>query len=263
MNEEIEYAKMLEIPVSTVNVVPKKRRFRAKKNDLKEKLITKINNRADGETETTDFASDEPQEETFDAELKTLDFSPEPVQEREPPKTKSDRRAGIALTVEFGIACALCATIFLTNAFMPTSAINTFFRSFGENKVAETKKYSDFALKSVVSELSNADVELSENGVISFSDACCVYPTVDGKVKTVFRNADGTYDVTVGHTDDFYSVTSGLSSVYYKEGESVYAGVPMGYTNGENVVRVMMYSDEELLSCLQQSEGGIAWTEAQ
>ena len=44
-------------------------------------------------------------------------------------KTKAERRSGIFLTVEFALACALCGTIFLTNVFMPTSAINTFFRS--------------------------------------------------------------------------------------------------------------------------------------
>ena len=47
MNEEIEYAEMLEIPVSTVNVVQKKRRVRGK--GLKEKLIARINGEAEEE----------------------------------------------------------------------------------------------------------------------------------------------------------------------------------------------------------------------
>ena len=41
MNEEIEYAEMLEIPVSTVSVTEKRRKFRKNKGDLKEKLISK------------------------------------------------------------------------------------------------------------------------------------------------------------------------------------------------------------------------------
>jgi len=47
MNEEIEYAEMLEIPVSTVNVVKKKnRRVRGKNQpNLKERLISRVNNR--------------------------------------------------------------------------------------------------------------------------------------------------------------------------------------------------------------------------
>ena len=44
MNEELEYAEMLEIPVSTINVVRKKSR-RAKNAGLKEKLITHVNRR--------------------------------------------------------------------------------------------------------------------------------------------------------------------------------------------------------------------------
>lgn len=47
MNEEIEYAEMLEIPVSTVNVVKKKNRRVRGKNapNLKERLISRVNNR--------------------------------------------------------------------------------------------------------------------------------------------------------------------------------------------------------------------------
>ena len=50
MNEEIEYAEMLEIPVSTVSVTEKRRKFRKNKGDLKEKLISKVNDRAAGAT---------------------------------------------------------------------------------------------------------------------------------------------------------------------------------------------------------------------
>lgn len=47
MNEEIECAEMLEIPVSTVNVVKKKNRRVRGKNapNLKERLISRVNNR--------------------------------------------------------------------------------------------------------------------------------------------------------------------------------------------------------------------------
>ena len=48
MNEEIEYAEMLEIPVSTVSVTEKRRKFRKNKGDLKEKLISKVNDKAAG-----------------------------------------------------------------------------------------------------------------------------------------------------------------------------------------------------------------------
>ena len=47
MDEEMEYAEMLEIPVSTVNVTKKRGRKPKKTQDLKEKVITKVNDNAD------------------------------------------------------------------------------------------------------------------------------------------------------------------------------------------------------------------------
>ena len=47
MNEEIEYAQMLEIPVSTVNVVKKRGRKPKKSTALKEKVISKVNDAAE------------------------------------------------------------------------------------------------------------------------------------------------------------------------------------------------------------------------
>ena len=61
MNEEIEYAEMLEIPVSTVNVIHKKRRKKAQKAQieapipapsLKSSVIAQVNNRVDDEQVT-------------------------------------------------------------------------------------------------------------------------------------------------------------------------------------------------------------------
>lgn len=217
MNEEIEYAEMLEIPVSTVNVVQKKRRIRGKNPpNLKDRLISRINNRvgADsrrfpvprprirsrrtpsllpprtppsrtpprapcatipssneyayregGERLDTVLLSDAPgkkkkrgffagNDEGADAEADGYEYAV---------KTPVERRAGILLTAEFALACLLCGGIFLTNVFMPTSAINTFFRSLmpSETTSTDNRVYSDFELGSVVSELSDAELSVS------------------------------------------------------------------------------------------------------
>ena len=52
MNQEIEYAEMLEIPVSTVNVVRRRQKSGKKPSSLQETLIDKINNRPEEEIET-------------------------------------------------------------------------------------------------------------------------------------------------------------------------------------------------------------------
>lgn len=326
MNEEIEYAEMLEIPVSTVNVVKKKnRRIRGKNApNLKERLISRVNNRvgdpdysrsapADtfaqdplyaaaenaaledaaqnsplpdsevnayaysdgGERMDTVLLSDESTEKGWGRKKKQRFFeedaafegeSFENEQGRYAMKTPAERRSGIFLTVEFALACALCGTIFLTNVFMPQSAINTFFRSLmpATAEKADTRVYSDFTLTSIVSELSDAEITVSPTGVLTFTDECCVYPAVDGKVSSVVKNSDGTYDVKISHTDSFYGVIGGLDYVYYETGEKVYANVPVGYSKGETAVRVMMYSGDELLNCYTvDSENCLTWAKSE
>ena len=285
MNEEIEYAEMLEIPVSTVNVVQKKRRARGKGGSLKEKLIARINGEGDlreeriAENAAIDAARDSAAEaedgindyayrtdgvETVrlgGAEKKRRLFAEE---EEDKMSAPGGRRVGILLTAEFAVACLLCGGIFLTNVFVPQSAINTFFRSLmpTESAAADERIYSDFELGSVVSELSDAELDLSPAGVLSFTDECCVYPAVNGTVGEVTENADGTFDLRIDYSESFCGVFGGLDYVYYQAGDKVYANVPVGYSNGESAVQVTMYADGELLNCYTVSaDNELSWTE--
>ncbi len=325
MNEEIEYAEMLEIPVSTVNVVRKKRGRKRKtesvqaetvtpaqaSSDLKESVIAQVNDKLlvspEGEN-----ASVENGEITADAQLfaesanseGVLDFNDIPQridtvrlysederfaqssgarlygsdyaldgengQEdggmyRTNRETRAQKRARIVLAAEFAAACALCGAIFLTNVFMPGSAINTFFRSLGgEEKAAATdvRSYEDFTLSSVVSSLSDTELTLDETGVLTFQDECCVYPAADGTVSAVEKAEDGTYTVRIAHSDSFSGVIGGLDVVYYAVGDEVKANVPVGFTGGETQVQVTMYSGGELLNCFRLTEENcLAWTQ--
>ncbi len=283
MNEEIEYAEMLEIPVSTVNVVRKKQRKKTAASDtlaIKDSVIASVNDRVN----TT------PQEVSADSELfaeaanseGTLDFDPVPDRidtvrlystsdgdnelrpydyplNEEPSRTK--RAVKLALGIEFGVACALCGGIFLTNVFMPNSAINTFFRSIHSSEPAAiVRPYTDFTLSPVVSELSDAKLTLSPSGILSFTDECCVYPAADGKVSEVTQTADGLYTLKINHTEDFTGVFTGLNSVYYAVGEEVKSNVPIGYSQGEAEVQVTMYSKGQLLNCFELTEENcLAW----
>ena len=47
MSEQIDYAEMLEIPVSTLNVTKKKSR-KKREPDLKEQAVAAVNERAEG-----------------------------------------------------------------------------------------------------------------------------------------------------------------------------------------------------------------------
>ncbi|MBQ8308566.1 MAG: M23 family metallopeptidase [Clostridia bacterium] len=313
MNEEIEYAEMLEIPVSTVNVVRKKR-ARKRKNerarehaetppsDLKESVIAQVNDKllddpveneitADAalfaesanSTGNIDF-SDIPEridtvrlysarEKAFrredirlDAEDYTFengDLANEGGRYASKRETKAEKRVRFVLGAEFAAACALCGAIFLTNVFMPSSAINTFFRALdgsAQTTNTDNRTYADFTLSSVVSELSDAELTLSPTGILSFTDECCVYPAADGKVSAVTQNADGTYTLKIAHSDTFTGVIGGLDQVYYQEGDTVKANVPVGYSTGEAEVQVTMYSDGALLNCFELTEENcLAW----
>ena len=276
MNEEIEYAKMLEIPVSTINVLHKNRKLKFHATNLKEKLIAKVNEE-DEQTPTLENDGEEAEEKDGE-EINTVrvgrdvddfyseteenqeDFSPYlSVQEH-----KKQKRANIILSVEFAAACALCGAIFLTNVFMPNSAINTFFTSLAQPKQeqTDTRTYTDFELGSVLGAYSEIELELSDAGVLSFTGEGCVYPVADGKVANITQDESGLYTVTVAYSDSFQGVISGLDFVYYQQGQDVKGNVPMGFSKGQSQVQVTMYSQGELLSCFEMDETNcLTWVE--
>lgn len=322
MNEEIEYAEMLEIPVSTVNVVQKKRRHkrandqenipapqhidnRPQKTDtfLRDSVIAQVNGKM--ETPQKAHATDTPYV-TADAQLFAegansegyLSFEPESdrmqtVRLYASGEMQSDERAldgeeyaneyqnrggryamnaqkrpsrgvRILLNTELALACALCGAIFFTNAFLPNSAVNTFFRAINTPKEeVVVKHYSDFDLAPIVSLRSDAELTLSSAGVLSFTDDCCVYPAANGTVQEVTRSQEGLFTVKIGYTDTFTGVFYGLDTVYYNVGDEVKANVPVGYTTGNSEVQVTMYSDGSLLNCFELTEENcLAWIDA-
>ena len=198
----------------------------------------------------------------MDGELAAEDFSlDEGGMYEMNPRSKA---VNLALKIEFGVACALCGAIFLTNVFLPQSAINTFFRALNTPTEEVAKQYSDFTLAPVVSALSDAELTLSDAGVLSFTDECCVYPAADGKVLEVTKNEEGAYTVTVGYSSSFTGVLQGLDSVYYGVGDTVKTNVPIGYSLGEREVQVTMYSNGELLNCFELTEENcLAWIPAE
>ncbi len=326
MNEEIEYAEMLEIPVSTVNVVQKKRRRKRTEeqapisassahNDtvppktdafLRDSVIAQVNGKLETPQPTPPA---ETPHITADAQLFAegansegyLSFEPEPdrmhtVRLYASGEMQSDERdfeddgydgydgeyqnrggryamntqkrpsrgLRILLNTELALACALCGAIFFTNVFLPGSAINSFFRAMNTPKEQTVAKhYSEFELAPIVSLRSDADLNLSATGVLSFTDDCCVYPAANGTVKEIARADDGLYTVKVGYTDTFTGVFYGLDTVYYNVGDEVKANVPVGYTAGNSEVQVTMYSDGDLLNCFELTEENcLAWIDA-
>lgn len=311
MNQEIEYAEMLEIPVSTVNIERKKKRGRkprmpkqenleSKPTDLKETVIAQVNGRLDQSPQEkisadaalfaesansvgrVDFDSVNERIDTVrlysEEEKNTARFYAQEYafdgEENENAagryafkEERAQKRARVALGIEFAAACALCGAIFLTNVFVPGSAINTFFRTLSTpqaNTQADTRNYTDFTLTNVVSDFTDVEMTLSPTGILTFTEKCCVYPAADGTVSAVQQNADGTYTVRVAHSDSFSGVIKGLQCVYYAVGDTVKANVPVGFSDGESQVQVTMYSQGELLNCFEITEENcLAWVQSE
>ena len=325
MNQEIEYAEMLEIPVSTVNVVRKKRRKKADNIPqsvqntaqtphapalfaqseptplLKDTVIAQINERVGEEENNTAQTNETPFTPAEDIQTEgalRLDPVPERIDtvrlyaedelrdfrqnkfgvegaifqsEKENGHTRyalnkenqTPKAVRITLGIEFAAACVLCGAIFLTNVFMQGSAINTFFRGVtgvGQTETVNNRVYSDFELSSIVSNLSDVTLSLSDAGVLSFTDECCVYPAADGEVAEITQNADGAYTMKIQYSNTFTGIFNGLDQVFYAVGDTVKSNVPVAFSDGETEVQVTMYSDGELLNCFRLTEENcIAW----
>lgn len=250
MNEELDYAEMLEIPVETVTVHRKERK-KHREPDLQERLVEQVNDRMEESAE-------ENEEDPAYAESRTIAREDKPV-------SRKKKLVRWLLIGEIAAVCALCATIFLTNVFMSNSAINTFVRglfrgSETQQTTADPRVYSDFKLTPVVNDTVDAEIAVSSTGVLSFTANCSVYPPCDGKVSSVTGDETSGYSVEIKHSDTFSTIISGLDTVYAAEGDAVKGNLPVGYSGGEKEVRVMMYSQGALLNCFTVNDNTLAWS---
>lgn len=254
MNDEIDYAEMLEIPVETVTVRKrerKKARHETANGDLGEQLVAEVNERLE-ETPEEPVPENSENDPNF-AESKQIARSEKPV--------KKKSRAKKILIAELAAVCGLCAVIFFTNIFMVDSAINTFVRGLfqGEATATDNREYSDFNLSPVVNDGVDAALTVSDTGVLSFTAKCSVYSPANGTVNKVNGSAETGYTVEIKHSENFSTIISGLDTLYLAEGDAVMSRIPLGYTDGEGAVNVMMYSGDTLLNCYSAEDNKLAW----
>lgn len=253
MEQELDYAEMLEIPVSTVNVVKKKSLFKrrsaekqivqapeANEDELKERVVESVNERVGAYVYSEDL-SERPEAEN---KRHTLKFG----------KDKASR----ILIGELVAVCVIAVAIFLTNVFMPTSAINTFIGSFSKNTAETEPDYSDFELSAVVSELSDVNVQIADGGYLYFKAESCVYPVCDGRISSIIAD-EGNYTVQIAHTSRFSSVVTGLSSVYCSTGDEVRSNLPFAFSDGKEEVQISLYDGGKLLRCYSLSGEVPVW----
>ncbi|MBQ3234897.1 MAG: hypothetical protein IJA97_01930 [Clostridia bacterium] len=239
---ELEYVKMLEVPVNSSEVIFKQ--SKGKKKDVKKRVIEKVN----GEGE---------KDQTSEKAKKGLRLS----FKKKPKKEKSKKEEG---SVEiknggFDIVSMQVVTIFvlivgiiLTNIFFENSGMNRLMRSaLSDESTAIEKQYSEFT---ALSPSKSSSVSLVD-GVMTVESGS-VYSPCDGVVESVVSSDSG-YVVTVCHSDSFLSVISGLESVYVSAGDTVYPSIPVGYSEGQS--NVSMFSDDAILTSYIITDERIEW----
>lgn len=257
MEDKIQYANMLEIPVETCSIKttnPTKKKAKPKKvnpENVKEQLLSKINSSQEETTDEMGVKQDNQQAPSIEQEISY---------EKSLLKPNKKRFKLSAITIQLMVIGALIVTIFITNSVYPNSGLNVFMRGiFGsENQteqVVDNREYQEFS--PVLN--SNGEVSLAD-GVMTITGEGSVYSTVSGKVTSVELQDDGTYSVTIAHSEKFNSLLTGLDRVYVSQGENVFNTIPVGYVD-DSVNMCFKNEEGEIIGNYQVVDGSVVWAE--
>ena len=268
MNEKLQYAEMLNIPVNTSTVtykVKKKPLFKRYKNDdkVKEELIAKVNSENGVVLHEIAPETVEPENEVkplIEAENEQTNESVLPV-DYQPTvsitKAKKCKKAELKVNVvgvQLVVIGILAAIICLTSALVPNSGINVFFREvFGKSQAEDTRGYEDFSATVPVS------TSLSINdGVMTMSGKASVYPPCDGILTSLIKEQTGKYTMTITHSENFKTVISGVDYAYAEQGGSVFKNVPVGYVK-ESATLCFKDGDDSLITGYGLNGDAVVW----
>ena len=271
MASDLDYAKMIEIPLNTCEYQTKKRKTLFKKKkfiSLINKKLSANNAQAlnNNELDAT-FANATANEQTkpekerdspSKSENKTLTTKSEPAQTKNLPAlyvSKKEKIKNAIISAQVVAVFALVSAIILTNVFWENSGMNTLFKSvFNSQQIAtDNRAPTDFSLYLPI----KGDGVTLNNGVIETNGEYSLYPVCDGTVSKVQKNLNGSYTVTISHSDSFFSVIEGVDLVYFSVGEEVSKDLPIGYTN--NSAKVYLYHQDKLLTDYATVENSIVF----
>ena len=261
--ELLDYAEMLEIPVSSVSVSYKKSKKKIKTekraDDLKDSVIKKLNENSTAMDDGYTAAEllDEKREETVQSDILEM---PESIQEEKPKRRffakreHSEKKAPDEGSKRFNmifaqivIVCLLGAVLFLANIFWINENASAAFKNLfkGEETLPQdTRVYSDFDVAMPTS----AAVTAGEDGALTFIAKGGVYAPVDGTVESIVQEENGTLTMTIVHNANFKSVIKGVDMAFLQEGESAFRSMPVAYSEGEEAVSVFFYEGDRIIS---------------
>ena len=257
MNDKLQYASMLEIPVSTCNISikPQKKRFKKKKvndQEVKEQLLEKINSQEEFSLKETLPVQD--QVDTESDIVKDDDINQTATVSLQSKPKKRFKLKFSAITIQLMVIGLLLATIFITNSVYPNSGINVFMRGIFKPEQVEqvdTRLYSEFA------PTFSSNVTINE-GVMTVSSNGSVYSSLEGVVTDVVQEEDGRYTVNVEHSANFTSVFSDIEHVYLSVGDNVFTNFPIGYAS-QDVRMCFLGENGAIISNFQILDGAVVW----
>lgn len=275
MNEKLQYAEMLEIPVNTCNITyqPTKKRINKGKNfleEIKEKLVKKVNNeestQAEKEAEKDEIIceetlSDGDKKHAQKCLLEYGDTEQTSTINIKNGKEKKPRKISI-IGVQIFVICALIATIFLTSALLPNSGINAFFAGVFKAETIENQQsidnriYSDFSAVLPSSKLENVTLT---DGVMALNGEGSIYAPCEGEITTLEKGDDGKFMVEITHNNNFKTVLNGIDHVYFERGSKVLSTIPVGYAISDSATACFYGSNGSMITDFTIAESGIIW----
>lgn len=265
MNEKMQYASMLDLPVSTCNVSSRT----IKKKKIKKSKKANNTNGEQLKQEVLDMVNAQEQLSQEQVEQGEIDLTTENqmVLEQEdsssvhPYKPKKSQKFKFSIVgVQLAVIGFLVATILLTNAFYANSGINVFLRGvFGTEQVqVDTRTFDEFS--PIISMGDNKGVSLNE-GMITYAGEGSVYAPCDGVVSGVIETENGKFEIEIKHSENFKTVISDIEHLYVNEGDKVYRKIPVGYLQPDGASICFKNEVGEVLDNYQIVDNTVVWPE--
>ena len=263
MNEKLQYASMLELPVSSssITVKPiKKKRVRRKKDlspeSVKQELLDKVNRDAESVSleevkENQIELSSNPQAQEGEIEENTTSLATVSKKEKKPFRLS-------VISVQLALVVLLVGIIAVTNVVNTNSGINVFMKSLfspAQTVEADLREFNSFVPVLAFEE----ELTLSDSGILSVSGEGSVYSPCDGVVSMVKTNDDGSFTVEIAHSENFSTRIEGLTYLYSAEGDSVYSNIPVGYMKDFETSLCFLGVDGAVITGYEVVDGTVVW----
>ncbi len=265
MNEKMQYASMLDLPVCTCNVssrpIKKKRVKKSKKEKVNgEQIKQEVLDMVNAEQQSSEGEQLE-QEQLIPAPETEMVLEQESSSSVHPYRPKKAKKFKFSIVgVQLVIIGFLVATILLTNALYADSGINVFLRGvFGSEKIeVDTRTFDEFS--PIISMGDNNGISLND-GVITYAGEGSVYAPCDGVVSGVIETENGKFEIEIKHSENFKTVISDIEHLYVNKGDKVYRKIPVGYLQPDGASICFKNEVGEILDDYQIVDSAVVWQE--